>query len=107
METRAMSRIVEYDYYIVPMACGSTVVANSKVVEKQIHSQYGNTAALDMESYAVMYAVKESPVPRPKGLVIKGVCDYADEEKSDQYQKFAAFNSAQFAKLLYENFLKF
>ena len=53
-----------------------------------------------------MYAVKEAPVPRPKGLVIKGVCDYADEEKSDQYQKFAAFTSAQFAKLLYENFLK-
>ena len=101
-----MSRIVEYDYYIVPMACGSTVVANSKVVEKQIHSQYGNTAALDMESYAVMYAVKDSPVPRPKGLGIKGVCDYADEEKSDQYQKFAAFNSSQFAKLFYENFLK-
>ena len=68
--------------------------------------EYGNTAALDMESYEVMYAVKGSTVPRPKGLVIKGVCDYADEEKSDQYQKFASFNSAQFAKLLYEEFLK-
>ena len=29
-----------------------------------------------------------------------------DEEKSGQYQKFAVFNSAQFAKLLYEEFLK-
>ena len=96
----------EYHIYIGPMACGSTVVANSEVVEKQIHSQYSNTAALDMESYAVMYAVKEASVPRPKGLVIKGVCDYANEEMSDQYQKFAAFNSAQFAKLLYEEFLK-
>lgn len=92
--------------HIGPMACGSTVVANSEVVEKQIHSQYGNTAALDMESYAVMYAVKEAPLPKPKGLVIKSVCDYANEEKSDQYQKFAAFTSAQFAKLLYENFLE-
>jgi nucleoside phosphorylase len=53
-----------------------------------------------------MYAIKEAPVPRPKGLIIKSVCDYADEEKSDQYQKFAAFTSAQFAKLLYEKFLK-
>ena len=96
----------ECHIHIGPMACGSTVVANSEVVEKQIHAQYGNTAALDMESYAVMYAVKEAPVPRPKGLVIKSVCDYADEEKSDQYQKFAAFTSAQFAKLLYEKFLK-
>ena len=96
----------ECHVHIGPMACGATVVANSEVVEKQIHSQYGNTAALDMESYAVMYAVKEAPVPRPKGLVIKGVCDYADEEKNDQYQKFAAYNSAQFAKLLYEEFFK-
>ena len=96
----------ECHVYIGPMACGSTVVANSEVVEKQIHSQYGNTAALDMESYAVMYAVKEAPVPKPKGLVIKSVCDYANEEKSDQYQKFASFTSAQFAKLLYERFLK-
>ena len=96
----------ECHVHIGPMACGSTVVASSEVVEKQIHSQYGNTAALDMESYAVMYAVKEAPVPKPKGLVIKSVCDYADEEKSDQYQKFAAYTSAQFAKLLYEKFLK-
>ena len=96
----------ECHVHIGPMACGSTVVANSEVVEKQIHSQYNNTAALDMESYAVMHAVKEAPAPRPKGLVIKSVCDYADEEKSDQYQKFAAFTSAQFAKLLYEKFLK-
>ena len=95
----------ECHVHIGPMACGSTVVANSEIVEKQVHSQYGNTAALDMESYAVMYAVKEAPVPKPKGLVIKSVCDYANEEKSDQYQKFAAYTSAQFAKLLYEKFL--
>lgn len=106
----AVKRATESDenechVHIGPMACGSSVVASSEVVEKQIHSQYGDTAALDMESYAVMYAVKESPVPKPKGLVIKSVCDYADEEKSDQYQKFAAYTSAQFAKLLYENFL--
>lgn len=104
---RAMeSPLNECHVHIGPMACGSTVVANSEVVEKQIHAQYGNTAALDMESYAVMYAVKESPLPKPKGLIVKSVCDYADEEKSDQYQKFAAFTSAQFAKLLYENFLE-
>ena len=104
---RAMKSLEnECHVHIGPMACGSTVVANSEVVEKQIHSQYGNTAALDMESYAVMYAVREAPVPKPKGLIIKSVCDYADEEKSDQYQKFAAFTSAQFAKLLFEKFLK-
>ena len=95
----------EFHVHIGPMACGSTVVANSEIVDKQIHSQYGNTAALDMESYAVMYAVEQAMLPKPKGLVIKSVCDYADEEKSDQYQKFAAYTSSQFAKLLIENYL--
>lgn len=95
----------ECHVHIGPMACGSSVVANSEVVDKQVHSQYGNTAALDMESYAVMYAVKQAPVPRPAGLVIKSVCDYANDEKSDQYQKFAAYTSAQFAKFLYEKYL--
>ena len=96
----------ECHVHIGPMACGSTVVANSEVVKIQMHTQYGNTAALDMESYAVMYAVSQSLTPKPKGLIIKSVCDYADEAKSDQYQKFAAFTSSQFAKLLYEKFLK-
>jgi nucleoside phosphorylase len=104
--SRAMeSNENEYHIHIGPMACGTTVVANSEIVEKQVHSQYGNTAALDMESYAVMYAVKEAPAPKPNALVIKSVCDYANEEKSDQYQKFAAFTSAQFTKFLYEKFL--
>ena len=106
VEQAMESKENECHVYIGPMACGSTVVASSEIVEKQIHSQYGNTAALDMESYAVMYAVKEAPAPKPKGLVIKSVCDYADEGKSDQYQKFASYTSAQFAKLLYEKFLK-
>lgn len=95
----------EFHVHIGPMACGSTVVANREVVDKQIYSQQGSTAALDMESYAVMYAVKHAPMPRPKCLVIKSVCDYADEEKSDQYQKFAAYTSSQFAKWLIEKHL--
>ena len=103
---RAMhSKENECHVYIGPMACGSTVVANREVVNKQIYSQYENTAAVDMESYAVMYAVKQAPAPRPMGLVIKSVCDYADEEKSDKYQRFAAYTSAQFAKIVYEKYL--
>lgn len=107
---KAVQRAIDSEWnechvHIAPMACGSSVVSNSEIVDKQVHSQHAKTAALDMESYAVMYAVQETPAPRPYGLVVKSVCDYADEEKSDRYQKFAAFTSAQFAKLLYEKFL--
>jgi len=90
---------------IGPVACGSTVVANREILDKQIHSQFPHTIGLDMESYAVIYAAENAVQPRPYALVIKGVSDYADGEKSDDYQKFAAYTSAEFAKLLYEKYL--
>lgn len=91
--------------HIGPMACGISVVANRDVLEKQVRSQLQGTVALDMESYAVAYAAEHAVEPRPVPLIIKSVCDYADAQKSDQYQKFAAFTSCEYAKLLYEKFL--
>ena len=90
---------------IGPMACGSTVVANRKILEKQVHSQLSTTAGLDMESYAVVYSAVHATSPKPVPIIVKSVCDFADSKKSDDYQKFAAFTSCQFAKLLYEKFL--
>ena len=93
--------------HVGPMACGSTVVANRDILEKQIHSQLRETAGLDMESYAVVYAALHAPKPRPIPIIIKSVCDFADVEKSDDYQRFAAYTSCEFAKLLYEKYLPF
>ena len=87
--------------HIGPMACGSSVVANRKVLEKQIHAQLSTTAGLDMESYAIVYAAQNATLPRPIPIIIKSVCDYADSNKTDEYQKFAAYTSCEFAKLLY------
>ena len=95
----------ECHVHIGPMACGSTVVANRKVLEKQIHSQLSSTVGLDMESYAVVYAAYHAPKPRPVPIIVKSVCDFANSEKSDEYQKFAAYTSCEFAKFLYEKFL--
>ncbi len=91
--------------HIGHMASGSTVVNSQEFLNKQVRSQFPRTAGLDMESYAVMYTAENAIQPRPAALVIKSVSDYADGEKSDDYQKFAAYTSAQFAKLLYERFL--
>lgn len=91
--------------HIGHMASGSTVVNSQEFLNKQVRSQFPRTAGLDMESYAVMYAAANAIAPRPSALVIKSVSDYADGEKSDDYQKFAAYTSAEFAKLLYERFL--
>lgn len=91
--------------YIGPMACGSTVVASRELLEKQVYTQYRHTAGLDMESYAVVYAANHASDPRPAPIVIKSVCDFADSEKSDDYQRFAAYSSCEFAQFLYEKIL--
>ena len=97
----------ECHVHVGPMACGSSVVANRNVLEKQIRSQLSSTAGLDMESYGVVYAAVHASMPRPVPIIIKSVCDYADSRKTDNYQKFAAYTSCQFAKLLYEKYLPF
>ena len=97
----------EFHLHIGPMACGNSVVANRDIVNKQIHSLFPKTAGLDMESYSVFYAATYSSDPKPKAIVIKSICDYADAEKSDKYQKFAAYTSSRFAKYLFENHLPF
>ena len=97
----------EFHLHIGPMACGNSVVANRDIVNKQIHSLFPKTAGLDMESYSVFYAATYSSDPKPKAIVIKSICDYADSEKSDKYQKFAAYTSSRFAKYLFENHLPF
>lgn len=97
----------EYHVHIGTIATGSYVVANREFLDKQIYTQYRHTAGLDMEAYGVMYAAENSMQPKPEALIIKSVSDYADDEKSDLYQKFAGYNSSAFAKFLYENYLPF
>jgi len=58
-----------------------------------------------MESYSVAYSAQNSKQPQPKAIIIKSICDFADNEKSDQYQKFAAYTSSGYAKYLLENHL--
>lgn len=95
----------EFHVHIGPMACGSYVVANSEVVEKRVKVLFPHTVGLDMESYSILYAAREATEPRPKAFAVKSICDYADNEKSDQYQRFAAYTSSGYVKYLLEKCL--
>lgn len=104
---RSLQNQTEFKIHIGPMACGSSVVANRAIIEKQINSFMPDTVGLDMESYGVFYAANNSTNPKPKAIVIKSICDYADSQKSDKYQKFAAYTSSECTKYLLENALPF
>lgn len=79
-----------------PMACGSVVVQNEDIIKKYIDPYNRKLKGLDMESYGVFYAAENSYRPKPKVIVCKSICDFADKEKNDKYQSYAAYTSAKF-----------
>jgi nucleoside phosphorylase len=77
-----------------PMASGSTVVADQETVQ-DILRQSRKTAAIDMEAYAVYAASALGGNPIPLHFCVKSVCDFADDQKNDNFQSYAAYTSAQ------------
>lgn len=60
-----------------------------------------------MESYGVFFAAKNVVEVGTIPICIKSICDFADANKGDSAQKYAAFTSTLFAKKLIEEDLEF
>lgn len=78
-----------------PMASGAAVLAHSGAV-LPIAAQNRELIGVEMEAYAVMAAADYAVGPQPTPVAIKSVCDFADAQKSDDWQAYAAFTSARF-----------
>ncbi len=87
-----------------PVASGAAVLEDAAVVES-IRRQHRKTLGIEMETYGVLVAADECPVPQPKAISIKSVCDFADIRKNDEHQKYAAYTSASAVRLLAERYL--
>ncbi len=84
--------------HIGPMASVPAVLSSKEEVEK-IKTHCRKLLGVEMEGYGVFYASSYSAHPRPKyTILIKSVSDYADPEKSDDYQEYAMYTSAALAK---------
>ena len=79
---------------IGPMASGSSVLADGKTVQ-QIREQHQELVGIEMEAYGLYAAAQLASSPRPLAFALKGVCDFADEQKEDGHQRYAAFASAR------------
>lgn len=90
-----------------PMACGSAVVANSEIIDNLVTNHSRKTIGLDMESYGVFYAAQNFNNQKTIPIIVKSICDFADSEKGDNYQNYAANTSAKFAKFLIEKELQY
>jgi nucleoside phosphorylase/CheY-like chemotaxis protein len=76
-----------------PLASGASVVANREVF-RALLDQHRNLLAIEMEAYGVVSACKGSGKPRPLPIIMKSVCDFADKDKADDFQEYAANTSA-------------
>lgn len=92
----------ELKIYFGQMACGPAVVASEEIVNQQVKAHARKALGLDMESYGVYYAAQATTGSGTRAIVAKSVCDFADKDKNDKNQEYAAYTSAWFAKHLIE-----
>ena len=89
--------------FVGPVASGSAVLADGDVI-KEIRNQHQELIGVEMEIYGLFAAAHSVSSPQPQCFALKGVCDFADPDKEDGHQRFAAYASAQVLRLLIERF---
>ena len=97
----------EFHVHFGPLASGTAVVANKMILQKQVLTSFEDTEGVEMEGYGVAYAAAHAIEPKPHAIIAKSVCDFADERKNDNYQKFAAYTSCGFVRELLINVLDY
>ena len=80
---------------IGPLASGTLVAADGKTLEEIQATQQRKLIGLDMEIYAVYKVANLAIAPKPLTFALKSVSDFGDMQKSDAYQAYAAYTSAQ------------
>lgn len=89
--------------FVGPVASGSVVLADGQTI-KEIRSQHRELIGVEMEVYGLYAAATSSSNPRPKVFALKSVCDFADPEKDDEAQKYAAYTSARVLQALMQRY---
>lgn len=85
----------ELSLRVGPVASGAAVLEDP-VIADTIKKQHRDLLGIEMEIYGMMLAVECLPEPKPISIAFKSVCDYADPNKNDKWQKYAAYTSASF-----------
>lgn len=91
----------EIAVHIAPMGSGSSVLTEPKVLE-DVSQHHRTITGIDMEAFAIGQSAYEALREEIPWIVVKGVQDYANEDKNDKSREYAAYISA---KLIIE-FLK-
>lgn len=101
-EKISIAKPEKIEIYNEGMVSGSSVVADVDIVNDKIKGRkiYG----IDMEAYGVTFACNNAP-SKPKSIIIKSICDFADADKDDDYQEIAMNISAKAFYVLFTEFI--
>ncbi|SQG00359.1 Response regulator receiver domain protein [Paucimonas lemoignei] len=80
--------------HVGPVASGSAVLADGHTIEEIKHQQR-DLLGVEMEIYGLYAAAVAANGQQPKTFALKGVCDFADPDKENEAQRYAAFASAK------------
>jgi nucleoside phosphorylase/CheY-like chemotaxis protein len=94
----------ELKLHVGPMASGSAVLADGQTLT-QIREQQRTLLGVEMEGYGLFAAAAAADHPAPLSMVMKAVCDFADSDKNDGMQAYAAYTSANGLRLFLERYL--
>lgn len=93
--------------HLGPIASVPAVLSSKEKVE-EIQTHCRKLLGVEMEGFGMFHAASISAHPRPQYTVlVKSVSDYADPEKSDDYQDYAMYTSAEFSAYLILNELNY
>jgi nucleoside phosphorylase len=81
--------------HIGPLATGEQVVANSQPINN-IKKHWRKLIGIEMEAYGVYFAASKTVNPAPYFWCFKSVSDFADGNKSDDFQPYAAYTAAEY-----------
>jgi nucleoside phosphorylase len=86
-----------------PIATGAAVVADADYVST-ITSQNRKVLGIEMEIYGLYSAAENTSGLKPKFFALKSVCDFADVDKDDDYQKYCSYMSANVLREFMERY---
>lgn len=73
---------------------GAAVIQTEDLISEYIEPHNRKMLGLDMETYAIYYVADNSPC-EPLFVSVKAVSDFANSQKNDDYQDYAAYLSVQ------------
>lgn len=85
-------------------ASGSSLVADGNTADK-IKEFYDKSMGLDMEIYEVFKAAYSTHKVNTRVIAIKGIVDYMDSSKGDNWHDFASYASAQTLYKLFTEYI--